>query len=61
MKKPQSTMHSVIRVVCAEVSAPGETAEELALELRRLAGWLGLDDVVVADRGDLAAPLAALL
>jgi uncharacterized protein len=44
----------------AEASAPGETAEELALELRRLAGWLGLDDVVVADRGDLAPALAAL-
>jgi uncharacterized protein YcaQ len=44
----------------AEEAAPPETAEELALELRRLAGWLGLDDVVVADRGDLAAPLSVL-
>ena len=44
----------------AEAAAPGETAEELALELRRLAGWLGLDDVVVADRGDLAPALAVL-
>ena len=23
-------------------------------ELRQLAGWLGLDDIVVSDRGDLA-------
>ena len=44
----------------AEASAPGETAEELALELRRLARWLDLDHVVVADRGDLAPALALL-
>ena len=37
-----------------------ETAEELAAELRRLAGWLGLDDVVVGERGDLAPSLAAV-
>lgn len=42
-----------------EPGAPPETAHELAVELRRLAGWLGLDDVVVAPRGDLAEPLAA--
>ncbi len=34
-------------------------AEELAGELWRAAGWLGLGDVVVEPRGDLAAPLAA--
>jgi len=44
----------------AEATVPAETAEELALELRRLAGWLDLDDVVVADRGDLAPALAVL-
>ena len=44
----------------AEAAAPAETAEELALELRRLADWLGLDDIVVAERGDLAPALAAL-
>lgn len=41
----------------AEPGAPAETAEELAAELLRLAGWLGLSDVVVAPRGDLAGPL----
>lgn len=45
----------------AEPHAPVETAAELALELRRLAGWLGLDDVVVGARGDLAGALAAEL
>jgi uncharacterized protein len=39
----------------------GDVAVELALELRAMAGWLGLDDVVVAPNGDLAAPVAAAL
>ncbi|PKH43380.1 hypothetical protein SAMN05192575_11919 [Nocardioides alpinus] len=38
----------------AEEHAPDGTAEELAVELRRLAGWLGLDDVVVGRHGDLS-------
>lgn len=45
----------------AEPGAPAETPDELAEELLRMAGWLSLDDVVVAPRGDLAAPLAAAL
>lgn len=36
----------------------GEVAEELAAELERLAGWLGLGDVAVVRRGDLAEALA---
>ena len=32
----------------AEPDAPPQTAEALAAELRRMAGWLGLDDVAVA-------------
>ncbi len=38
-----------------------EVARELAAELRLVAGWLGLRRVVVAERGDLAADLAARL
>lgn len=34
---------------------------ELAAELRLMARWLELDDVVVGERGGLAAPLAAAL
>jgi uncharacterized protein YcaQ len=45
----------------AEPGAPAETPDELAEELLRMAGWLSLDDVVVAPRGDLAAALAAAL
>ena len=43
----------------AEPSAPAETATELAAELRLTASWLGLGDVAVVDRGDLAPALAA--
>ena len=32
-------------------------AVELATELRRAASWLGLRDITVSDRGDLAGPL----
>jgi len=45
----------------AEPYAPAHTADELAAELRRLAGWLGLDDVVVGTRGDLSGPLSHAL
>jgi hypothetical protein len=38
-----------------------DTAEALAAELRRLAGWLGLDDVAPPERGDLAGQLSAAL
>jgi uncharacterized protein YcaQ len=40
---------------------PGEVAEALAPELRRLAGWLELDAVAGPEAGDLAGPLGAAL
>ncbi|WP_199439019.1 winged helix-turn-helix domain-containing protein [Umezawaea beigongshangensis] len=39
----------------------GRVAVELAAELRHAAEWLGLDDVVVAQRGDLAPALGAVV
>ncbi|HET7398909.1 MAG TPA: crosslink repair DNA glycosylase YcaQ family protein [Intrasporangium sp.] len=51
----------VVKGAYAEPAAPLETAQELAEELRQLAGWLGLDDVVVEPRGDLAPGLSALV
>ena len=50
---------SVLRVQAAhrEPNAPASVAESLADELGRLAGWLGLERVVVAGAGDLAPDL----
>ncbi len=42
-----------------EPGAPDDVADHLADELWRLAGWLGLDAVVVGERGDLATALRA--
>lgn len=39
---------------------PEAVAAELAPELQRMAGWLGLERVVVGERGEVAAPLRAL-
>ncbi|MGH3413251.1 MAG: winged helix-turn-helix domain-containing protein [Marmoricola sp.] len=50
-----------VRAAYAEPKAPHETAEELAAELRELAGWLGLDEIVVHPRGDLAPALTAVI
>jgi len=44
----------------AQVDLP-RVAAELAAALREMAAWQGLDGVVVGARGDLAAPLAAVL
>ena len=40
-------------------ASSGEVAPALAAELRLMAGWLGLDDVVVAPKGGLSGALAA--
>jgi uncharacterized protein YcaQ len=54
----------VLRVPAAWLepgAEPGPTAEALAVELRRLAGWLGLDEVARPERGDLVAGLTPAL
>ena len=61
LKADRKTSTLVVRAAYAEPGAPPETAAELAEELRDLARWLGLGDIVVADRGDLSAPLSAEL
>ena len=49
----------LVKAAYAEPDAPPETAQELSAELRELAGWLGLDDITIEPRGDLAASLTA--
>ena len=49
----------VLRVQAAwrEPDATAETPERLAVELRRMAGWLGLEGVEIAGKGDVAEAL----
>jgi len=53
----------VLRVQAAwrEPDAIAETAERLAGELRRMAGWLGLEGVETAGKGDLAEALESVV
>jgi uncharacterized protein len=51
----------LVKATHAEPGAPAETAYELAEELRDLASWLDLDDIVVHDKGDLAPALASVV
>jgi uncharacterized protein YcaQ len=54
----------VLRVQAAHLepmAVSGEVAPALAEELRLMASWLGLGDVAVAERGDLAKALEAAL
>jgi uncharacterized protein YcaQ len=57
LKADRSTGRLLVKAAYAESHAPPETADELSIELRRLAGWLGLDEIVVEPRGDLAPAL----
>jgi uncharacterized protein YcaQ len=51
----------LVKSAWSEPAAPPETAYELGEELRDLASWLGLDDIVVHPKGDLAPELAAVV
>jgi uncharacterized protein YcaQ len=57
LKADRKTGLLLAKAAYAEPGAPPETAHELARELERLAGWLGLDTIVVERRGDLAHAL----
>jgi uncharacterized protein len=50
----------LVKAAHSEPGAPPETAYELAAELRDLADWLSLDDIVVHDKGGLAPELEAV-
>ncbi len=61
LKADRADRTLLVKGAFAEQHAPAGTAEELAAELRRLAGWLGLDDVVVGRHGDLSEAVRAAL
>ncbi len=54
LKADRRSGRLVVKAAHSEPHAPVGTAEQLDAELWRLAGWLGLDDVSVEPRGDLA-------
>ena len=54
LKADRQSGRLVVKAAYAEPGAPLETAEELSAELVRLAGWLGMDELTVEPRGDLA-------
>ena len=57
LKRDKAADTLQVLAVHREPSAPALTAEALATELRRMAGWLGVSQVRVHDRGDLSADL----
>jgi uncharacterized protein YcaQ len=59
LKADRATRRLVVKGSYAEDGAPDDTAAALAAELWRAASWLGLEEVVVEPRGDLAPSLAA--
>jgi uncharacterized protein YcaQ len=61
LKADRKDRRLVVKATHAEPGAPAETAHELAAELRDLASWLDLDDIVVHDKGDLAPALASVV
>ncbi len=61
LKADRSSRTLVVRAAHAEPDAPAHTAAELALALEQMASWLGLEHTRVESRGDLTAPLAALV
>jgi len=61
LKSDRKAGRLLVQAAWREPDATADTAARLAGELRRMAGWLGLDEVEVVGKGDLAAELASAL
>lgn len=61
LKADRQTGSLMVHGAWAEPHAPDETADELAAELRLMAEWLGLENVVPPTKGDLAGELTKSL
>ena len=61
LKADRKGRRLLVQATHAEPAAGPQTQEALARNLRRMAGWLGLESVSVAPRGDLAGRLGAEL
>jgi uncharacterized protein YcaQ len=61
LKADRSDRVLLVHGAHVEEDAPESTATELAAELQRIAGWLGMADVVVGHRGELCGALKAAL
>jgi uncharacterized protein len=61
LKADRKQRRLFVQAAHREEAAPEDTAEALAVELRLMARWLGLDDVRVERRGDLAQALCRAL
>jgi len=61
LKADRKHRRLLVQAAHREEKAPDDTAEALAAELRRMALWLGLDEVRVDRRGDLAEALRRAL
>lgn len=60
LKADREASSLLVKGAFAEDDAPPETAAELMAELGLMAGWLGLDRVVIEPNGDLAGELAGV-